>query len=80
MAQTTQRSGVTMAVRSGLWIAVSVTFLVQVALRIHRDHAQGLPVTNWVVAQLGLWSIVFCFWTLAAIWDWKRRNEARKVV
>ena len=80
MPQQTQRSGISMSVRSSLWILVSVAFLVQIAFRIHRDHVEGRPVTNWVVAQLALWSVVLCFWTFGAFWDWKRRNGARKVV
>jgi hypothetical protein len=80
MAQSTQRSGISMAVRSGLWILLAVAFLAQVAFRIHRDHLAGRPITNWVAAQLALWSIVLCFWTFAAFWDWKRRNDARKVI
>ena len=80
MAQSVPRSGVSMAVRSGLWIVVSIAFLVQVGLRIHRDHLAGVPVTNWVVAQLALWTVVLCFWIFGAIWDWKRRKDARKVV
>jgi len=80
MPQQTQRSGISMAVRSGLWILVSVAFLVQVAFRIHRDHLAGRPVTNFVVAELALWSVVLCFWTFAAFSDWKRRNDARKVL
>ncbi len=80
MAQSAPRSGVSMAVRSGLWIVVSIAFLVQVSLRIHRDHLTGIPVTNWVVAQLALWSVVLCFWVFGAYWDWKRRKDARKVV
>ena len=80
MPQSTPRSGVSMSVRSGLWIVVSIAFLVQVGLRIHRDHLAGQPVTNWVVAQLALWTVVLCFWIFGAIWDWKRRIDARKVV
>jgi hypothetical protein len=80
MPQPTQRSGISMAVRSSLWILVSVAFLVQVAVRIHRDRLAGQPVTNWVVAQLVLWSVILCFWTFGLVWDWKRRRDARKVV
>jgi hypothetical protein len=75
-----QRTGISMAVRSAIWILLSIAFLVQIAFRIHRDHLEGRPVTNWVVAQLALWSVVLCIWILAAFWAWKRRNDARKVV
>lgn len=80
MPQSTSRSGVSMAVRSSLWIVVSIAFLAQVGLRIHRDHLAGVPVTNWVVAQLALWAVVLCFWIFGTYWDWKRRKDARKVV
>jgi len=80
MAQSTARSGVSMAVRSGLWILLSIAFLVQIGFRIHRDHLAGLPVTNWVVAQVALWTLVLCFWIFGAYSDWKRRKYVRKVV
>jgi len=80
MPQPTQRSGVSMAVRSALWILVSLAFLVQGSFGVHRFHQEGRPVTNWVVAQLTLWLIVLCFWVFAGWRDWKRRNSARKVV
>jgi len=75
-----EASGVSRAVRPILWIVVSVVFLVQIAIRIHQDHLAGRPITNWVVAQLALWTVVLCFWIFGAIWSWKRRNDARKVV
>lgn len=77
---TTQQSGVAKTVRPILWIVVSVVFLVQIGIRIHRDNLAGRPVTNWVVAQLALWTVVLCFWIFGAIWSWKRRDDARKVV
>jgi len=80
MVQSPPRSGVSMAVRSLLWILVSIVFLVQDSLRIQRLHEAGRPVTNWILAQLFLWSAVFIFWTFAAWRDWKRRNDARRVV
>lgn len=80
MVQSTQRSGTSMAVRSILWILVSLAFLVRDALGIRRLHEEGRAVTNWIVVQLVLWSVVLVFWTFAGWRDWKRRNEARKVV
>ena len=80
MAQSTPRSGVSMAVRSGLWVVVSSAMLVHVGLRIHRDSLAGKPVTNFVAASLALWIGVLCFWIFGAYLDWKRRKDARKVV
>ena len=80
MAQSTPRSGVSMAVRSGLWVVVSSAMLVHVGLRIHRDSLAGKPVTNFVAASLALWIVVLCFWIFGAYFDWKRRKDARKVV
>ena len=80
MPQSTPRNPVSMTVRSTLWIVVSLAFLVQGFLRIHSYQQDGRPVTNWMVGQLVLWFVVLGFWTFAAWRDWKRRNEARKVV
>ena len=80
MSQSTSRSSVSMAVRSGLWMLISMAMIVHVGLRIHRDALAGQPMTHWIGAQLVLWVVVFCFWIFGAIWDWKRRKGARKVV
>ena len=80
MAQSMAHSSVSIAVRSGLWIVVSIGMLVHVGVRIHRDSLAGKPVTNYVAASLALWIVVLCFWFFSAIWDWKRRKDARKVV
>ena len=75
MMQSIQRSGVSIAVRSIIWIVLSLAFLVQGFLRIRAYHQDGLPVTNWMVGQLVLWSVVLCFWMVAAWRGWKRRTE-----
>jgi hypothetical protein len=62
-------------IRASLWIILSVVFLVQVGLRVHRDNAVGRPITNWVFAQGLLWILVLCFWSYAAWRNWKPRNE-----
>ena len=80
MSQETPKSGVVTTSRVVLWIVVATVFLVQVGLRIHRDNAEGRPITNWVVAQGALWTLVLLFWSWAGWREWKRRSDAGKVV
>ncbi len=76
----TPKSAVMTTTRVMLWIVVAAVFLVQVGLRIHRDHLAGTPITNWVVAQGALWTLVLLFWSWAAWREWKRRRDAGKVI
>ena len=80
MPPTSPRRGASMAVRSGVWIVIALGFLVNKVLTIQHYRQQGKLVTNWDVGVVVLWMGVLCFWIFGAIWDWKRRMDARKVV
>lgn len=64
-------------VRSILWVAISLAFLVWNLRRIVQMRALGLPLRWWAYVQVVLWLIALCFWVWAGWRDFRRR-EARR--
>ena len=73
-------TGVTLVVRSVLWIGLALIFLVRDVLQIERARDADAPVTNWMVLQLVLWLAVLAFWISVAWRGWKRRNDPLREV
>ncbi len=80
MSNPQARKGVSLKLRSGVWLALAIVFLLQVGLRIHRDTLAGRPIAAWAYVQLVVWSLAFCFWAYAALRAWKPVNQSEKVL
>jgi uncharacterized PurR-regulated membrane protein YhhQ (DUF165 family) len=69
-----QKSGISVIVRSVVWIVTAGIFLGLDLAKIHGARNAGRAVTVGMAIQLILWLLVILFWSYTGLRGYKRRT------